>query len=83
MHSSRMRAARLLPVSPSMHCPRVVSAPGGGVPASGPRVPASAPGGVPTSGMGVPASCPEGDMCVFQDAMGQTPPPCGQNDRYV
>ena len=27
MHSSRMRTTRLLPVSPSMHCP------GGGVPA--------------------------------------------------
>ena len=30
MHSSRMRTARLLPVSPSMHCSRGVSAPGGG-----------------------------------------------------
>ena len=30
MHSSRMRTARLLPVSPSMHCSRVVPT-GGGV----------------------------------------------------
>ena len=29
MHSSRMRTARLLPVSPSMHCPWVVYLPGG------------------------------------------------------
>ena len=29
MQSSRMRTARLLPVSPSMHCAGGVSAPGG------------------------------------------------------
>ena len=30
MHSSRMRTARLLPVSPSMHCSWGVYLPGGG-----------------------------------------------------
>ena len=50
LHSSRMRTARLLPVSLSKHCAgagcawsRRVSGSGGGVPASG-------PGGVPASG---------------------------------
>ena len=57
MHSSRMRTARLLPVSPSMHC----SCGGtclGGVPAKG-GVPAQ--GGLPAGG--VPAwgcTCPAG-----------------------
>ena len=58
MHSSRMRTARFLPVSPSMH-------PGGGVPAEG-GVPALGgvygQGGVPARG-GVPAwgcTCPGG-----------------------
>ena len=42
LHSSRMRTARLLPVSPSMHCAGGVCSgglpgPGWGVPASGPR----------------------------------------------
>ena len=32
MHSSRMRTARLLPVSPSMHCAGGVSTPGGAAP---------------------------------------------------
>ena len=40
MHSNRMHTARLLPVSPSMHCGRGVSAPGG-----------SAPGGVSARGV--------------------------------
>ena len=31
MYSSRMRTARLLPVSPSLHCVGVVSAPGEGL----------------------------------------------------
>ena len=38
MHSCRMRTARLLPVSPSMHCSRGVSLPGG-VPAWGVYLP--------------------------------------------
>ena len=41
MHSSRMHTARLLPVSPSMHCGSWVSALGGG----------SAPGGVSARGV--------------------------------
>ena len=54
LHSSRMRTARLLPVSPSMHCTGWgVSAPGGGACLwseraclwSGEGVPASSPGG--------------------------------------
>ena len=50
MHSSRMRTARLLAVSPSMHCAGGVSAPVGGV---------SAPGG----GSAIPA-CTEADPPV-------------------
>ena len=48
MHSSRMRTARLLPVSPSMHCSRGVYLPGG-VPAQGVYLPRGVPaqGGVP------------------------------------
>ena len=65
MDSSRMSSARLLPVSPSMHCSR-----GGGV---------YLPGGAPTGGTcpgGVPAggcTCP-GGTCPG------TPLPCEQND---
>ena len=56
-----MRTARLLPVSPSMHC---AGGGGGGICSggvcSGGRVPASGPGGcVPALG-GVPASGPGG-----------------------
>ena len=74
MHSSRMRTARLLPVSPSMHCMVgggclllggvcsgvSVSGPGGGGSASGPR------GCLPLVRGG-------GWWCVSQHAMGQTP----------
>ena len=35
MHSSRMRTARLLPVSPSLHCSRGGGVPARGVPAQG------------------------------------------------
>ena len=35
MHSSRMRTARLLPVSPSMHCSGGITWSSGGVPAGG------------------------------------------------
>ena len=49
MHSSRMRTARLLPVSPSMHC-------SGGVPARGEGC--TCLGGVPAQGWG--CTCPEG-----------------------
>ena len=62
LHSSRMRTARLLAVSPSMHCTGGVvcnggvSAPGGvcsrGVPTSGPGVLASGLGGVSQHAMG-------------------------------
>ena len=91
LHWSRKRTARLLAVSPSMHCaggyvpggclvPGEVSAPGGGC---------LAKGGVCSWGclvqgqcllQGVPASGPRG--CVSQHAMGQTPP-CEQNHRHV
>ena len=53
MHSSRMRTARLLPVSPSMHCFQ------GGVPTWGCTCPGYLPRGVPaqraTCWRGVPA----------------------------
>ena len=54
MYSSRMRTARLLPISPSMHCSRGVYLPGG-IPAR--RIPAHGvylPRGVPAQ-WGVPA----------------------------
>ena len=62
MHSSRMRTARLLPVSPSMHCSRRVPGPGvylvpGGVP--GPR------GGVPDPGVGG-VYLPRGDVPAWE-----------------
>ena len=47
MHSSRMRIARLLPVSPSMQCSRGVYLPGG-VPGWG---------GVPAQGVYLPGGC--------------------------
>ena len=70
MHSSRMRTAHLLPVSPSMHY-------GGGsaLGVSAPRVGVYFQGGV--CWWGVSASGPRG--CVSQHAIGQTPP-CGQTD---
>ena len=58
MHSGRMRTARLLPVSPSMHCA------GGGV--------VSAWGGL-LQGEWASASG-LGWLCVSQHALGQTPP---------
>ena len=55
MHSSRMRTARLLPVSPSMHCPGGVPGPGGwGLPG---------PGECTWSREGVP--CPKGLYLVL------------------
>ena len=48
MHSSRVRTARLLPISPSMHCSRGVYLPGG-VPAWGVYLPGG--GGVPARGV--------------------------------
>ena len=53
LHSSRMRTARLLPVSTSMHCVRR----GGSAPGGGRGVPASGLGG-----KGVLASGPEGSI---------------------
>ena len=50
MHSSRMCTARLMPISPSMHCSGGVYLPGG-VPVWGVYL----PGGVPAWGWGVPA----------------------------
>ena len=78
MHSSRMRTARLLPVSPSMHCRG--SAPGGCLLLGG----VCSCGGVCSWGVsaprGVSASGPRG--CVTQHAMGQTPPPLW-TDRHL
>ena len=59
MHSSRMRTARLLPVSPSMHCAGSVC--------SGGSAPRGGDGGVCSQGLEVSApggggSCP-GDCC--------------------
>ena len=71
MHSSRMRTARLLPISPRMHCSgRGCTSPGSvctypGVPASG-RVPARERG-VPEWGSGVPfrgVYLPRGCTCL-------------------
>ena len=58
MHSSRMRTARLLLVSPSLHCSRGVPAGGGGVPAWGAGVPGL--GGVPG-----PRGCTWFGGCVY------------------
>ena len=69
MYSSRMRTARLLPISPDMHCGGCLLG-GGGVCSQG----VSASGGV-WSGR-VSAYGPGG---VSQHAMGQTSP-CGQTD---
>ena len=52
MHSSRMRTARLLPVSPSMHCSLGVYLVPGDVPGRGGRV-YLVPGGIPAP-RGVP-----------------------------
>ena len=89
MHSSRMRTARLLPVSPSMYCSggcllrgvsgpgsggRGVSAPGG---LSGPRGPwsqgVSTPGGISAPNGGVP-----GSGVVFAQVL-----PCEQNSWHT
>ena len=83
MHSSRMCTARLLPVSPSMHCSQGgVPAQRGGVPAQGVYLPRGVyqPGGAPAQGdvpaqggvpsRGVPA---QGGTCPGT-------PPCGQTD---
>ena len=89
LHSSRMRTARLLPVSPSMHC-----AGGGlvreGVP--GPRgcllqgVPdprgVCSQGGVCSGGERGACLLSQEGVCVSQHAMGQTPPR-EQNHRHV
>ena len=64
MHSSRMRTARLLPVSPSMHCSWVVYLPGGCtwwecVPAGGVYLSGGVylPGGVHTQEVYLPRVC--------------------------
>ena len=82
MHSSRMSTAHLLPVSPSMHCGRGRSSPGGmstpggclllGVFASGGLL----PGGAASGPWGV---CLWSGGEVSQHALGQTTP-CEQND---
>ena len=64
MHSSRMRTARLLPVSPSIHCAGGCLLPGeclvlGGMSASG-------PGGVSASG-------PGGGVCLWSQGVGCLP----------
>ena len=65
LHSSRMRTASLLPVSPSMHCT------GGG--GSGPE------GSLPlVPGGGVPASGPGVGVCI-PACNGADPPPREQN----
>ena len=64
MHSSMMRTARLLPVSPHMHCSRGVYLWGGclvgGVPAWGVYMPRGVylPRGVPTQGVCLPGGVP-------------------------
>ena len=50
MHSSRVRTARLLPISPSMHCSRGCTCLGG-VPAQGYLPGGYLPGGVPARGV--------------------------------
>ena len=71
MHSSRMRTARLLPASPSMHCSRRgVYLVGGYLVLGGYLVPEGVPGlgGVPGPGWG-----------VYLPRYS----PCGQNDRHL
>ena len=73
LHSSRMRTARLLPVSPRMH--RTGGGLVWGVP--GPRG-GLLPGGVCLGGGGGKrGACllSQEEVCVSQHAMGQTPPP--------
>ena len=70
LHSSRMHTARLLSISPSMHCTGWCLGPGGCLVLGG----AWSGGAVPGSLGGV----------VSQHALRQTPPPpCEQNDRFV
>ena len=91
MHSSRMRTACLLPVSPSMHCGWGVSAPGGvgGVGVSVPR--GLLLGGVCSRGRGCSQEGEGEGVCSWPGglllgglshyALGQTP--CEQNDIQV
>ena len=64
MHSSRMRAARLLPVSPSMHCGgEGVCSVGGCVCSRGGAVSASGPGGCIPACNGADTPCGQTDTC--------------------
>ena len=75
MHSSRMRTARLLSISPSMYYV------GGGVCSRGWGGVCLWSGGGSASGLGGSASGPGG---VSQHALGQTPPPVNRmTDRQV
>ena len=85
LHSSRMHTARLLIVSPSMHCAGVVPAPGGcllpgGVCSRGGGV--LGPGGSAQGGL-VPAGCllPGGGWVAPHHAPRQTPPANKMADR--
>ena len=62
MHSSRMRTARLLPVSPSMHCWGGGSAPCGAVAGPG--------GGCAQGGSGPRGSAPGGGLVLGGSAPG-------------
>ena len=83
MHSSRMRTARLLPISPSMHCSWGVYLLEGYLPEGGCTCPGDVPawGDVPALGVyllvgGVPA---QGVYLLVGGVPAQVPP-CGQTD---
>ena len=79
MHSSRMRTAHLLPVSPSMNCSCGVYLPGG-VPARGYCMGGRSAGGLPAG------SVPAHRGYLPGEYLGRYPPagtPTGRTDRHV
>ena len=95
MHSSRMRTARFLPISPSMHCseggvpgPRGCTwsrgyQPGGGVPAGGCTCPGVylVLGGAPAQGVPVRGCTCLGVYLVLGGTCPGTPPPVDRQTR--
>ena len=88
LHSSRMRTARVLTVSPSMLWPGGgVPSPGGGGVCSG-DIPGQ--GGVPGPGVSAPRGCllpgeggPGREGVFLLGGVSGTPPPCEQNHRHL
>ena len=75
MHSSRMRTARLLPVSPSMHCAGGVSTPGDAAPGGGllPGQCLVLGGGMSASGPGGCLPLVPGGVCLWSQGVGCLP----------